>query len=317
MPAFPKPKFSYNFDLQNEIASLKAHKQHRQIPEIDDDHVLIATWNIANLGLQKRWNEHYQMMAEMIQWFDVIAVQEVNDNLSGLRALESFLPAEYDLLFSDKAGNNERTAFIYNGQKLKLLEKVGELAVPPKDHKDIHLESIDQPFKGFDRNPYIAAFSYRNFDFILINVHVFFGSDRKKEDLDRRALEAYAIARYSDLRRRSKNAFSRNIITLGDFNIPKAEPGDPIYEALMARGLKVPEHSSKIYSNISSDKQYDQIAFFPGIKSRIHTHGVFDFDSVIFPDLWQQSAKDFRAYVKYYISDHRPMWLQLHVDPPS
>ena len=100
---------------------------------------------------------------------------------------------------------------------------------------------------------------------------------------------------------------------MGDFNIPKVEVGDQTYDALMKRGLKLPEHSTQIYSNINNDMQYDQIAFLPDLKSKITANGVFDFDEVLFPDLWQTSVPNFKKYMKYYISDHRPLWLELEL----
>ncbi len=44
---------------------------------------------------------------------------------------------------------------------------------------------------------------------------------------------------------------------------------------------------------------------------------VLDYDGVVFPDLWQEgeNAKNFRAYLRYYLSDHRPMWVQLSAKP--
>ena len=234
-----------------------------------------------------------------------------NDNLEGLKALESLLPSEYDLVFSDKGGNNERSAFIYDSEIINQLELVGEIAVPPKDHKYIKINGFTQKFTGFDRNPYLCSFQWKNTVFILITVHSFSGGT-SKHDLERRALEALAIGRYADLRNNSKNAFSKNIIAVGDFNIPKVEKGDIVYDALIKRGLKLPEHSTKVYSNITDDKMYDQIAFLPSIKSKIVQHGVFDYDTEIFPDLWQnETPLNFRAYLRYYMSDHRPLWMQL------
>lgn len=311
MPAFPKPKFTFSFQVDDEINSLLAHKSKRGIPEKTDDKLLIASWNIANLGLQKRHTDHYQLLAEIISWFDVIAIQEVYQNLEGIRNIESELPSHYDLVFSDKGGNNERSAFIYDSRKIKLLELIGEVAISPSQHRHIKIDGINQSFKGFDRNPYLCSFQFNNFTFILITVHSFFGSD-SKGNKERRALEAFAISRYAHLQRKSKDAFSKNIIALGDFNIPKVEKGDIVYKALISKGLKLPDHSTKVYSNISNDKQYDQIAFFPSIKSKVLSDGVFDFDSAIFSKLYQnESAKNFRAYLKYYISDHRPLWMQM------
>jgi len=313
MPAFPKPKFVIPIDIDAEIERLKVHKKKRLIPPKDSEHVLIASWNIANLGLQKRWQQHARLIAEIIEWFDVMAVQEVNYNLEGLRPIESELPSHYNLIFSDKAGNNERFAYIYDSRKIKQLELIGEVAVPPKDHRYIKLSGISKKFTGFDRNPYLVSFQWKNTIIILINVHSFFGS-KSKSDMNRRALETYAISRYAHLSGKSKHSFSSNIIALGDFNLPMVVKGDPIYDALRKRGLELPKHSSKVYSNISDDKMYDQIAFLPSIKKSIISNGVFDFDGALFPDLWTESKSKFKSYLKYYISDHRPIWMQLKLE---
>lgn len=311
MPSFPKPNFVFNFDVQTEVQNLLAHKDTREIPEKSMDRLLLGSWNVANLGLHIRHADHYKLLAEIIGWFDIIAIQEVNDKLEGLKAIESELPAEYNLIFSDKGGNNERSAIIYDSTIINQLELVGEIAVPPKDHRYIKLTGVAQKFTGFDRNPYMCSFQWKNKIFVLITVHSFSGKD-VRYDLERRALEALAIGRYADLRNKSNNTFSKNIIAVGDFNIPKTEKGDVVYDALVKRGLKLPEHSTKVYSNITNDKTYDQIAFLPSIKSKIVRHGVFDYDTKIFPNLWNSmTAIDFRAYLRYYISDHRPLWMQL------
>jgi len=311
MPSYPKPDFVHPFTVNTEIQRLRTHKATREIPDKTANKLLLGSWNIANLGLQVRTRDHYKLIAEILDWFDIIAVQEVNDNLEGLRAIESELPSKYSLIFSDKGGNNERSAFIYDNSIINQLELVAELSIPPKDHKDIKLKGVDSKFTGFDRNPYLCSFQWKNETFILITVHLFSGGTAR-HDLERRALEAYAVGRFADLRNGSKNAFSKNIIALGDFNIPMIEKGDVVYEALIKRGLLLPEHSTKVYSNISNDKMYDQIAFLPSIKSKVVKHGVFDYDEVIFSELWQNDTEaNFKKYLRYYISDHRPLWMQL------
>jgi hypothetical protein len=100
---------------------------------------------------------------------------------------------------------------------------------------------------------------------------------------------------------RSKNAYVRDIIVLGDFNLLKVEPGDLIYSALRKRGLRLPLYSTKIYSNLSNDKEYDQIMFFPGHNKKYFTGnmGIFDFDGALFPDLWQtRTEKQFKSFFK-------------------
>ena len=44
---------------------------------------------------------------------------------------------------------------------------------------------------------------------------------------------------------------TRELVALGDFNMPKSEPGDPIYNALTKLGLELPEHSTQIASAIA------------------------------------------------------------------
>ena len=314
MPSFPKPKFPYSFQVQAEIDKLRIQKSlpDRIIPAKSDDNLLIATWNIANLGAQDRLDEHYKLIAEIISWYDIVAIQEVKDDLGGLRGIQKFLPANYKALFSDVAGNEERMAYLYDGDKVNIKEKIGEIAIPPVQYKHIKIDGFTQAFNGFDRNPYLASFQFGQFDFLLVNVHLYFGDDIEKASIERRCLETFAVARWADLRRNSPNAYTKNIIALGDFNLPKTDPADPIYKALTSKGLVLPEHATKIYSNISNDKEYDQIAFFPGLKSKIADKGVFPFDMVLFSDLYDpKKPKNFREYLRYYISDHRPKWIQV------
>lgn len=167
------------------------------------------------------------------------------------------------VIFTDVAGNNERMAYLYRWRKLELLEKVGEVAIPPASHRYIRLPRIEQKFRGFDRNPFIVTFQTGDTTFLFLNVHLYFGSESTISE-NRRALETYAVGRWADLRGKSPYAFTREIVAMGDFNMPKKEPGDPIYDALTKRGLVLPQHSSDMGSNLAGDSHYDQIAFFPG-----------------------------------------------------
>jgi len=321
MPSFPKPKFDFRYRTQLELRRLRAYRDTapgRAIPSLVANRVLIATWNIANLGQQQRREKDYQLLAEIISWFDIVAIQETKNNLAGLRGIQQQLPANWSVLMSDTGGNNERMAFLYNSSKVRQLENVGEIAVPPKDVRFIKLPGIDRKFPGFDRNPYLAAFSSGSLSFVLVNVHLYFGSSARA-DVERRALEAYATARWADLRRNKAESDASDIIALGDFNLPKVEPGDLIYSALRRRGLERPPHSTRIASSIATDAEYDQVMFFPRTTKGAFTGrvGVFDFDGAIFKGLWNRSDRtpaEFRQYMRYYISDHRPLWAELKTD---
>jgi endonuclease/exonuclease/phosphatase family metal-dependent hydrolase len=323
VPPFPEPDFEYEYDLPTERTALREWRDdERHVPGKAPDRLLIATWNVANLGHpgQPRTDDDYGVIGELLSWFDLVTVQEVNDNLAGLRKLEDRLSTTHQTLFSDAAGNDERMAFIYDPDKVRFLGKVGEIAIPPSESRYIELPAIEQEFRGFDRNPYLAAFRAGNLDFLLVSVHLYFGSEKgetSKRDMNRRSLETYAVGRWADLRRRSANAFTRNIIAMGDFNLPKAEEGDPIYDALVRRGLRLPAHSTEMGSSVKKDLHYDQIAFFPPGASEqalVRASEVFDFDGALFKDLWEDRGKDdYFDYVRYHISDHRLLWAELAV----
>ena len=317
MPAFPKPDLNYIVNVPREIKRLndyKANKPGRFIPLSGSDNLLIATWNLANFGTQERELSHLKVISTMIAWFDVVALQEINDNLVSFRALQKFLPKHFKAIFTDASGNNERMCFVFNSKKIVTLEKVGEIAVAAEDLKNVKMANVAHEFKGFSRSPFLATFRVRDFDFALINVHLYFGDDSELSSMERRTLEAFAVARWADLRRESKYAFTKNIIALGDFNLPKMEKGDVIYDALLSRGFELPEHTSKIYSNIADDMHYDQITFLPGIKSKVRNNGVFDFDGALFSELYDADKPlVLRNYLRYYISDHRIKWMELVV----
>lgn len=318
MPPFPKPTIVYKVNVANELKNLAAYKKNkpdRNIPAKKNNRLLIATWNIANLGTQKREQEHYKIIAEMLNWFDLIAIQEVNDNLEGLRNLQKELSTNFKIIFSDASGNDERMCFLFNKKKVELKEKVGEIAIPAEELKDIKLPEIKSEFRGFSRSPFLATFKANNFVVALINAHNYFGDESELKSIERRSLEAYCIGRWADLRRKSKYCYTQNIIALGDFNLPKIEPGDLVYKALLARGFEIPEHSTKIYSNINNDMHYDQIVFMPGLKSLITNSGVFDFDGALFPELWDKEKPNIlKNYLRYYISDHRIKWIEISTD---
>lgn len=323
MPLFKKPTFAYTVDRMAEVQRLRQHKQARGIPNKADERLLVCTWNVANFGAQQRRDEHIALISEVISWFDVVALQEVRDNFGDLTKVQLTLGGSWRILFSDVAGNSERMVFIYDSSKVNLLEEIGEIAYPVASLKRVKLPGHSKKFEGFDRNPYLATFQAGNLSFLLVNVHLYYGSlktkAQEKASMERRALETYAVALWAHDRKQSKYATTRDVIALGDFNMPKRDPKDPIYKALTKKGLQLPQHSSVVGSNLAGDADYDQIAFFPGETQGDFTgnHGIFDFDKVVFPDLWNGGAgkSKFNAYLRYYLSDHRPMWMEFKTGP--
>jgi endonuclease/exonuclease/phosphatase family metal-dependent hydrolase len=319
VPPFPKPRFAYDYDPAAQVAALRDYRKNkpgRRIPRKTSKTLLVATWNIANLGVQDRLDSDYALIAEMVTWFDLVAVQEVNDNLRGIDAIHEKLPSRYDLLFSDASGNQERQAFLYDSRKISRLREVGRVSIPPRDLPQIRRSDNPASFRGFDRGPYLASFESGSFRFGLLNVHLFYGS-KKAADVNRRVLETFAVAWWADKTHRDAFSYVDDVIPLGDFNLPKAQAGDRIFDTLVALGLELPPHTSQIGSAIASDNHYDQLAFFPGGAQTRFTGAcnVFDFDGALFQDLWtdpKRTPKQFLEYARFHVSDHRPLWAEFH-----
>ena len=87
--------------VADRLAALRTAMQHH--PEIPDrsvpgknttDTLLLATWNIKEFDggdADKRTDESYWYIAEIISHFDLVAIQEVGANLDGLEKLKNGL----------------------------------------------------------------------------------------------------------------------------------------------------------------------------------------------------------------------------------
>ena len=77
------------------------------------DTLLLATWNIKEFADNRR-NESLHYIAEIISRFDLVAVQEVKENVKGLQKLMSLLSLNWDYIYTDitegDPSNKERMA---------------------------------------------------------------------------------------------------------------------------------------------------------------------------------------------------------------
>jgi hypothetical protein len=71
VPPFPEPSFAYAYDPAVEIAALRGWRREapgRRIPAKRADRLLVATWNVVNLGLQARTDADHSLIAEILRW---------------------------------------------------------------------------------------------------------------------------------------------------------------------------------------------------------------------------------------------------------
>lgn len=296
----------YGYDVDREVKALRAARKDAKVPTRKSGRLLIASWNIARLGANERREDDYKLLAAMIGWFELVALQEVRDNLAGLRAIQAKLPRYFRALFSDTAGNNERMAFLYDSRKVSPLEEIGEIGFSPRELAAVRASSVGSRFESFDRTPHLAAFEAESARFLLANVHLYYGSATA---LQKRAAEAFAVASWAERRQGEKHTYTKNVLALGDFNLPRADPDDAIYRALVAKGLRVPKDvATRIGTNLGGGKQYDQVVFLPDAEALLRESGVVRFDEALFQDLARARRQ---RLLRYRISDHRILWFAL------
>ena len=312
MHAFEKPDFEYDVALSEELKRTRKHQNHRKIPSPTDANLIIATWNLTNFGVQKREDVHLELMAEIVKPFDVVAIQEVADNVGHLHSLVLKLGNNWDAIYTDTAGNQERLGYLFNRKRVTPTGLAAELAMRGYERQKIVIEDITEEFEGFNRNPYIMSFRAGQFEFNLVNIHLYWAS------FALRLLEVKALSKWAKSRVNKLFPPNNDIILIGDFNMPRVREGDEIYDLLTQYGLQVPKYNTELVgTNLAGDKHYDEIAFFPSRTDEDFANrmGVYDFDKVLFPDLWKEGEKDnskFFKYVRYFIADHRPLWIEFN-----
>ena len=317
------------------------------------DTLLLATWNIKDFdggAADNRTDESFWYIAEIVSHFDLIAIQEVGANLGALEKLKNHLGSTWRYIVSDvtagKAGNYERLAFLFDRRKVRFSGVAGEIVIPPKkDHDGKEIVPSNQ----LARTPTIVGFEAGWFRFMLSTVHIIWG--KNVEGHPARVKEIQEIASFLKKRSEDTNAWSGNMLLLGDFNIFSADRSNAAYSALIDNGFLIPEALQEIpQTNVGSKPRfYDQIALRTRARNLEPTSrgGVFDFFEVIYrdedyaacvPAMMAGRAEDDpqnrltfdtkgnlrnddqrRAYFRNHwrrrqMSDHLPMWLELKID---
>lgn len=302
--------------VAEDLVRLKRRIVLSRIPDkVLDHNLIIGTWNIRAFGeIFRSWDENpgnpkrnFRAMvyiAEIIRRFDVIAIQEVKRDISGLRMLlDELLGSNWGLVISDVSGgskgNSERLTYIYDKRRVQPSGLAGEIVLPPTDEGN--------PAQQFDRTPYIVGFQTANEKFSLLTAHIRYG----KTPADRLG-EISTLSQYiaTEIRQRAKSGPEEgNLIVLGDFNID--ERGEnPLFKAFISTGLVVPEQLLNLKSTYDSKpKFYDQVAWFMDGLNLTYTGqaGVIDFAGAVYKDLPL-------SQMSYRLSDHFPLWTEFLID---
>lgn len=304
--------------------------------------IRIASFNIANLGSSDE-HEYERSLISLVNIVraadaDLVAVQEVEPTQLGERQMERFTELlnkasdfygteRYDLAIADDHTGDETTAFLWRSP-VSLDSEITLIA---------HDEDPDADGKPtFQRVPSVAQFSAGNFDFQVVNCHLYTklsgtSSEGRGDEYDALVKWIQALASQAE----------KDAIIVGDFNrflggkskwknLMVANHAThfrfPLLEAIKAAEPTFdPEEDdapSDEYSTTTAKKKsiYDQILIAAGSYQEFAASPVLNTDVGIvrfdddpqyewFIDNWHNATR--------MLSDHRPVWIRLRIDQPD
>lgn len=296
--------------IRQEIRNLRKRIRAADIPKRDRNHLHLLTWNIRNLN-EKKEQKAIRYITQICKNFDLIAIQEVKDNLEGLEKLQHTLGKKYRFLFSDPSGNGERLVFCYNSKTIEFTGLAAEIVLSPGAGRS----KKKKPELEFDRTPYMASFRKNGCNFIVVTVHIFYGSGSAVEY---RLEEIRNIAKYLKKRSSDIDVLDSDFIACGDFNIEdtkrvmatrqkvrtksaKKRILENLFDALLSGKLIVPLEIRNSPSNLTRTKHFDQIGFhkYKDSTLKFMTGGIIDFVGAVYIN---------DPKLKYKLTDHLPMW---------
>ncbi len=240
--------------------------------------VTIATWNIRFLSDGSRDDHELAGIANIIERYDFVAIQEARDTVV-LDRLQTRLPG-YGYLSSKPVGESvtEIYAFFY---KTNLFAVLGT--------PYLYNDRADE----FIREPFIASFRAGDFDFTLINIHVLYGTLAERRAEIRLLDDVISIAD-------EHNGNENDVILLGDFNVDRDD-----------EAWQISTHSAIVPATtpttIAGTSSYDNFWINTGATTEYDAPvEVYRFDELLYGD------DDDTASLE--VSDHRPVVVRFVVD---
>jgi len=308
-------------------AGLKKDIPQRTLTET----LLLATWNIRDFDKPSygyRLEESFFYIAEIIASFDIVAIQEINRDLTGINAVKKILGSDWKFIFSDTSegarGNSERMGYLYDSKKVRFGGLAGELVLPPVKNKKKETVPIEQIW----RTPMICGFKAGWARFMIASVHVQWGESTANSQS--RVNEIKQLAKFLKKRTEDKKAWARKLILLGDFNIFSDK--DETYKALTDEGFKSPKPAEELYTNVGKKKrQYDKILLREVEHSlEVLDGGTFNFFDYVFTNAEKDyytkhkthmlkadkksKYASYRPWTTHQMSDHKPVWVEIKID---
>ncbi|MDY7396974.1 hypothetical protein UMM65_17140 [Aureibaculum sp. 2210JD6-5] len=303
-----------------------------------DNSLLLASWNIKEFGqLKERIPDSYFYIAEVINRFDLVAIQEVKSSLDDLFIIMKLLGSNWSYTITDITegtdGNKERFAYIFDKRKVKPSGLSGEIVLWDKLTKN-------SAVKQLKRSPAITGFMAGWKSFSLLNVHLQPGDSDKGKKIRKEEVRLLMEAIKEKLKK--KHFWNENLIMLGDTNLYKTD--DDIVDIINSTDFREADNLIDKVTNVSETEVYDRI-FLNVDKTYFHlvrdndgkeNGNVYKPFEIIYTEGKRKSYNEYMkkhkddpttltsdaALKKYYhqywkrnqISDHNPIWIEIEID---
>lgn len=315
------------------LIALKAHLRAEITEKTDENCLRLASWNLMHFGDgggYDRTTESMLYIAEIIDHFDLVAIQEVNENLDKFDELmDDYLGRDWGYIVTDTTegarGNHERLAFAFRKSKVWFRNEAGEIVLPKGQKIAERGSDATGEQVQFARTPFCVAFQSGWLKFKICTVHIYYGKD-SGDQLKQRRDEIDQIATFlrermdGEIARIRKRSHGRpkpvvrdvNYLLLGDFNI--MHPDHATMAALTGPGengtrpFDEPESLVDVASALSKEKRYyDQIVGrFSNERARFgHGDALNMFDAVY-------RTEDLPRYFELGANDPESEYARLH-----
>lgn len=319
------------------LLTLRSSLDNKIPQKKNDESLLLCSWNIKEFGhLNKRLPESYFYIAEIVNRYDLIAIQEIKSHLEDLEIIMKLLGSNWKYLITDitegKKGNRERFAYIYDTRKVEPSGLAGEIVLWEK-------LTENSTIKQLKRTPAITGFKCGWKKFSIINIHLHPGND--VDDRVHRKKEIELLLKAVEHKIKKKRLWNDNLIILGDTNLHKNNT--QAVDLFKQNGFVEVDSLSNISTNVSDTEIYDRIflnvnEYFKLKKNNNDSDvsGVLDVYDMVFREgdckTYHEIMKEHKEnpttlvtdddFLKYYnrywkrnqISDHNPVWIEIEID---
>ncbi len=308
-----------------------------------DDNIILASWNIKEFGhLKKRMPEALYYIAEIINAFDIVAIQEIKSTLDDLEDVMRILGSDWSYIITDitegLSGNKERFGYIYDTRRVRHSGLSGEIVIPPEYFEQSEIKQLK-------RTPSITGFESGWKKFSIISLHLHPGkdsaTDSEQSDHDTRKEEVDLLMKVLKDKKDKGNFWNDNLIVLGDTNLYKNDTD--IVDLITDFGFKESEGLIGKMTNTSQNEIYDRIFLNVNFLFKLmqdsngqETGGVFHLFDYVLSDaqrpLYHEKMMEhkdnpttlidddaFESYFQRYwkrnqMSDHLPTWIEINTD---